>query len=112
MIRWSVPLASALAILAGSAAAIAAGPAASPEASASPAPAVSAAPVASADPSATPFPWPTLPPPSTPTTAFRLSGPPDASVTRHGMTVELWLSTHQAAPGGGICYFFQIIEIV
>ncbi len=93
MIRWSVPLASALTILAGSAAAIAAGPAGSPDASASPAP------VASADPSASPFPWPTLPPPSAPAEAFRPSGPPDASVTRLGMTVELWLSTDRAAPG-------------
>ena len=91
-------LASALVLVAT----IAAGPAALAQSpSASPAPSADTPPTASITPSATPFPWPTLPSsrevpvPS----RFEPKGRPDASTTRHGIRVDLWLSSPTAAPG-------------
>ena len=93
MVRWPVSLVSTLAILLGSGAALAASPSASPVAPVSPAPITSPAPSASV------FPWPTLPPRMDPVEAFQPSGPPDVSAARHGMIVELWLSSTQVAQG-------------
>jgi hypothetical protein len=80
----------------------AAGPAAlaqSPSPSASPAASASLA--ASPTPSAAPFPWPTLPPPSqVPVPArFVPKGRPDATSTRRGIRIDLWLSSPTVAPG-------------
>lgn len=53
-----------------------------------------------ATPSPTPFPWATLPPPPDPAAStFEPSGPPDATATRHGVTVSLWLSSRSVTPG-------------
>ena len=52
-------------------------------------------------PSATPFPYPTVPPASDVPHGTRLvpRGKPDASVTRHGIRLELWQSSPTVAPG-------------
>ena len=81
---------------------IAAGPAALAQSpSASPAPSADASPAASITPSATTFPWPTVPSSrEVPAPArFEPKGRPDASTTRHGIRVDLWLSSPTAAPG-------------
>ena len=81
---------------------IAAGPAAlalSP--SASPAPSAGTFPAASMTPSVAPFPWSTLPSSSDVPAPkrFRPKGPPDASTTKRGIRVDLWLSSPTVAPG-------------
>ena len=54
-------------------------------------------------PSSTPFPWPTLPSPVEPAPAtFEANGPPDATSTRHGVTVDLWLSSPTVGPGDSV----------
>jgi hypothetical protein len=81
---------------------IAAGPAALAQSpSASPAPSVSVSPAASPTPSAAPFSWPTLPPPSQVSVPARFEpkGRPDATTTRDGIRVDLWLSSPTVAPG-------------
>ena len=81
---------------------ITAGPAALAQSpSASPTPSADTAPAASITPTASPFPWPTLPPPSEVPVGerFEPDGPPDATKTRHGVRVELWLSSASVAPG-------------
>lgn len=47
------------------------------------------------------FPWPVLPSPHAlpMPPPFEPTGPPDASTTRHGIRLDLWLSTSSAAPG-------------
>jgi hypothetical protein len=82
--------------------AIAAGPAALAQSpSASPPPSADASPASSITPTASPFPWPTLPSSrEVPVPArFEPKGRPDASTTRHGIRVDLWLSSPTAAPG-------------
>lgn len=83
---------------------IAAGPTAlaqSPSPSAMSVPSATTSPAASMTPSATPFPWPTLPPPSAVSVGkrFQPKGPPDATTTRRGIRVDLWLSSSAVAPG-------------
>ena len=81
---------------------IAAGPTALAQSpSASPTPSADTAPAADTSPTAAPFPWPTLPPPSEVPVGerFEPDGPPDATKTRHGVRVELWLSSASVAPG-------------
>ncbi|MFN8619850.1 MAG: hypothetical protein U0869_11310 [Chloroflexota bacterium] len=82
-------------------AARAAAPSSVPAPSASPAPTEPAAPVPSSSPapSSSPFPGPTLPPRPSASAAFTPSGPPDATATRDGLVVRLWLSAKEAAPG-------------
>lgn len=75
-----------------------------PDPSVAPAPTrpeTSAMPSGSSPPSPAPFPWPTLPPPEqVPVPArFEPTGPPDGTTTRHGIRVELWLSSPTVAPG-------------
>jgi hypothetical protein len=55
----------------------------------------------SPSPSASPFPYPTVPPASDVPHGPKLvpRGKPDASVTRHGIRVELWQSSPTVAPG-------------
>jgi hypothetical protein len=52
-------------------------------------------------PSASPFPYPTVPPASDVPHGPKLvpQGKPDASVTRHGIRLELWQSSPTVAPG-------------
>ncbi|MFV2063514.1 MAG: hypothetical protein ACC726_08365 [Chloroflexota bacterium] len=58
-------------------------------------------PTVSSAPTDDPFPWPILTPPSDVPLppALQPNGPPDASTTKHGIRVELWLSTRTAIPG-------------
>ncbi|MFO7533532.1 MAG: hypothetical protein R6W93_13815 [Candidatus Limnocylindrales bacterium] len=91
-------VASALALVAT----IATGPAALAQSpSASPTPSADTSPAASSTPTVAPFPWPTLPPPSeVPLPArFEPNDPPDATTTKRGIRVDLWLSSPTAAPG-------------
>jgi len=69
------------------------------------APALTADPAAPAtvtpEPSATPFPWPTLAarPEKPPFEPFTPTGSPDATTTRAGVVVELWLSSPTVGQG-------------
>ena len=58
-------------------------------------------PSASPSPTASPFPYPTVPPASDVPHGPRLvpGGTPDATVTRHGVRLELWRSSPTVAPG-------------
>ena len=81
---------------------IAVGPAALAQSpSASPTPSADASPAASATPSTAPFPWPTVPSSrEVPVPArFGPKGRPDATSTRRGIRVDLWLSSPTVAPG-------------
>lgn len=59
------------------------------------------APSATSTPSAASFPWPTLLPPGQvpKPMRFKPKGLPDATTTRHGIRVDLWLSSPTATPG-------------
>jgi hypothetical protein len=69
--------------------------------SASLAPAASDSLAASGMPAPTRSPWPSLPPPSQVPVPkrFRPDGRPNATATRHGVRVDLWLSSSSVAPG-------------
>jgi hypothetical protein len=91
-------LAGALVLMA----AIATGPAALAQSpSASPPPSADTSPAASSTPTVAPFPWPTLPSSREVLVPARFEpkGRPDASTTRRGIRVDLWLSSPTAAPG-------------
>jgi hypothetical protein len=66
-----------------------------------PSPTSASSPVPSAPTTPTPFPWPTLAPPAPEPALEPLepTGPPDATATRHGVRVDLWLSSLTVAQG-------------